>query len=58
MPVTFDIRSVDGNCVSGSPIRKYSGVRYDGSRGSLDKANKGLEFKHASAAVSSVHSAS
>ena len=31
------VRSVDGNCVSGSPIRKCSRVRYDGSRGSLDK---------------------
>jgi hypothetical protein len=49
------VRSVDGNRVSGSPIRKCPGDGYDGSRASLDKALKGLEFKHASFSDSSVH---
>ena len=49
---------MEGNWVSGSPIKKCPGDRYIGLNGSLYMAHKGLEFKQDSISVSRVQSSS
>jgi len=52
------VKSIAGNWLSGSPIRKRSEDKYVGLQGSSDKAHRGLEIRQASISDNSVQSPS